>query len=104
MEGENLKVEEAGQHFHVDFEFVRGSGYKLKMENAPTVTSIDGFNLYLVIVDRVTRYLWILLTTSKAPPIDITWTILRKFKCSNPHRLVRSDQGKELSKSMAFLK
>ena len=89
----------AGQHFHMDFGFVRGSGYSIKQENKPTVTSIDGFSSYLIIVDRVTRYLWVFLTTSKSPPITIAQKILNKFKCKNPHRTVRTDQGKELGKS-----
>ena len=45
-----------GQHFHMDFGFVRGSEYKLKQELGPTITSIDGFNSYLIIVDHITRY------------------------------------------------
>ena len=42
---------EAGQHFHMDFGFVRGSEYRVKQEHGPTLTSIDGFNSYLIIVD-----------------------------------------------------
>ena len=53
----------------MDFGFVRGSEYKLKNETGSSITSIDGFNSYLIIVDRVTRYMWIFLTTSKLPPI-----------------------------------
>ncbi len=94
----------AGQHFHMDFGFVRGSGYSIKQENKPTVTSIDGFSSYLIIVDRITRYLWVFLTTSKSPPITIAQKILSKFKCKNPYRTVRTDQGKELGKSTAFQK
>ena len=61
----------SGQHFYMDFGFVRGSDYSMKKESGPTITRIDGFNSYLVIVDQVTRYLWIFLTTSKNPPITI---------------------------------
>ena len=34
----------SGQHFHNDFGFVRGSGYRLKIDDNKTVTSIDGYN------------------------------------------------------------
>ena len=95
-------AKEIGQRFHMDFGFVRGTGYRVKSEGNPTVTSIDGFNSYLIIVDRVSRHIWIFLTTSKSPPIEIARSVLRKFKCSNPHRSVRTDQGKELGKSSAF--
>ena len=90
------------QHFHMDFGFVRGSEYKIKQEFGPTITSIDGFNSYLIIVDRVTRYAWIYLTISKSPPINIVQRVLHKFKSSDNHRTVRTDQGKELGRSAAF--
>ena len=41
----------------MDFGFVRGSGYRLKIDDNKTVTSIDGYNSYLIIDDRVTRYI-----------------------------------------------
>ena len=57
---------ESGQHFHMNFGFERCSEYKVKNETGgSTITSIDGFSSYLIIVDRVTRYVWIFLTTSK---------------------------------------
>lgn len=42
---------ESVQHFHIDFGFVPGLEYKVKNEAGPTITSIDGFNSYLIIVD-----------------------------------------------------
>ena len=99
----NEKID-PGQHFAMDFGFVRGSGYKVKMEDAPTVTSIDGFNSYLIIVDKATRYIWLFLTASKSPPVEIARSVLRKFKSTKPHRTVRTDQGKELGKSAEFQK
>ena len=67
-----------GQHFSMDFGFVRGSGYRVKMEDTPTVTSIDGFNSYLIIVDKATRYIWLFLTASKLPPVEMVRSVLRK--------------------------
>ena len=97
LHDDNTIKGESGQHFHMDFGLVRGSAYKVKNENGPTITSIDGFNSYLIIVDRVIRYIWIFLTTSKAPPINIAQRVLNKFKSNNPHRTVRTDQGGELA-------
>ena len=91
-----------GQHFHMDFGFVRGSKYSIKQENNPTITSKDGYNSYLIVVDRASRYTWIFLTKSKNPPIEIARKLLRKFKSTNPHRTVRTDQGKELGRSTKF--
>ena len=101
---DDIKMTEgvAGQHFHMDFSFVRGSSYSRKMEDLTTLTSIDGYNLYLIIINRVTRYGWIFLTSSKYPPITIAQKVLEKFKCKNPHRTVRTDQGVELGLSHDF--
>ena len=62
----NLQNGHTEQHFHMDFGFVRGAGFRIKQEDKPTITSIDGFNSYLIIVDRVTRYIWVFLTTSSS--------------------------------------
>ena len=84
---------ESGQNFHMDFGFVRGSEFQIKQEHRPTITSIDGFNSYLIIVDRVTRYTRIFLTTSESPPINIAQRILEKFKSINKNITVQTDQG-----------
>ena len=92
---------EPGQHFAMDFGFVRGSDYNYKTKEGKTVTSIDGKNAYLAIIDRSSRYTWIFTTDSKKPPIKEAQMILNKFKSTNPHRTVRVDQGGELN-SQAF--
>ena len=92
---DELPIGLAQQHFHIDFGFVRGSRYSINQEDQPTVTNIDGYSSYLIAVDCITRYVWIFLTFSKAPPITIAKTLLEKFKCNNPHRSVRTDQGGE---------
>ena len=91
-----------GQHFHMDFGFVRGSQYSIKQENNPTITSKDGYNSYLIVVDRASRYTWIFLTKSKQPPVAIARKVLNKFKSSHPHKTVRTDQGGELGRSTKF--
>ena len=91
-----------GQHFSMDFGFVRGSSFKLKDKTGKTITSIDGMNSYLSIIDRATRYMWVFPCKSKTPPLDIVERILNKFKCKNPHCTVRTDQGGELGKSDNF--
>ena len=53
-------------------------------------------------MDRVSRYIWIFLTESKAPPISIARKVLEKFRCANLHRTVRTDQGGEPELSEQF--
>jgi deoxyuridine 5'-triphosphate nucleotidohydrolase len=91
-----------GQHFAMDFGFVRGSSYNIKTEEGTTVTSLDGMNSYLSIIDRATRYMWVFPCKSKIPPIETVTMILNKFKCDNNHRTVRTDQGGELGRSKDF--
>ena len=92
---------EPGQHFHMDFGFVRGSDFNYKTQTGKTVTSIDGKNAYLAIIDRSSRYTWVFITDSKLPPVKEAQMVLSKFKSTNPHRTVRVDQGGELN-SNAF--
>ncbi len=91
-----------GQHFHMDFGFVRGKEFVSKSEEGRTITSTDGYNSYLIIVDRKTRYTWGFLTASKVPPVTHAEAVLRKYKCEHEHRTVRTDQGKELGLSKDF--
>ena len=93
---------EPGQHFHMDFGFVRGTKFKTTDAEGRTITSIDGKNSYLIIVDRCTRFTWIFLSVSKHPPIEAARMILQKFRSKNLHRTVRVDQGGELGRSSAF--
>lgn len=106
--GKQLKGQ-PGQHFHIDFGFVRGQedSYDIKNDNLPQqkgkiVKSIDGFNCYVIVVDRITHYTWIFLAQSKHPPILTIENLLNKFKSENPHRTVRTDQGGELGGSSEF--
>ena len=94
-----------GQHFHIDFGFVRGSKFRVKTENGegPTITSVDGKNFYCLIVDRATRYMWVYLSNTKEPPVEPVRMILRKFGANITHKTVRSDQDKALGKSVEFL-
>ena len=90
-----------GQHFHMDFGFVKGVNYSRKDKEGKTVTSIDGKNSYLLIVDRATRFIWVYLSASKQPPLQFIRDILTKFRSHHPHRTVRTDQG-ELGTSKEF--
>ena len=91
-----------GQHFHMDFGFVRGSQYTIKQEDGPTITSKDGYNSYLLVIDRASRYTWIFLSQSKHPPVATARRVLQKFKSAHPHRTCRTDQGGELGRSQEF--
>ena len=98
-----------GQHYHIDFGFVRGTeaSYnttieKEKSQRGKIVTSLDGSTCYVIIVDRITQYTWIFLAKNKKPPVQTIKQILDKFKSEDPNRTVRTDQGGELGHSTEF--
>jgi len=85
--------------------FVRGSMYAGKDEDRHTVTSLDGYNSYIVIVDRATRYTWVFLSKTKTPKIDTITTFLKIHGASLlQQKYIRTDEGGELWRSHHFHK
>ncbi len=59
------------EQFHVDFGFARGTeAISSGSRKTRLVTSLDGYRAYLLIIDRKTRYIWIMLAKSKHPPLE----------------------------------
>ncbi len=92
-----------GQHFALDWGFMRGSSWSEKKDDK-LITSIDGMRCYCIIVDKATRYTWVILSSSKDPPIDAVRQVLQKFRSRQANRTVRLDQDRALGKSEEFLK
>jgi len=100
-----FKVERPGQNFHMDFGFVRGSDFKENNEDGRIITSRDGYNCYLIIVDKYSGFTWIMLSDNKNPPLKFVKTFLDTHGDRNlPVRQVRTDQGGELWASNEFHK
>ena len=83
-------------------DFFRGKKFQTTDEDGRIITSIDGYNSYLFIVDRKTRYAWVFLTSSKHPPVAEAEAVLKKFGSPHKHKTVCTDQGKELGLSNDF--
>jgi hypothetical protein len=66
------------------------------------VYSYDGFTFYLLIVDEASRYVWVFLTNSKSPPLNIIDEFLKTHGLQDGG-FIRTDQGGELAGSQAFL-
>jgi hypothetical protein len=78
----------------MDMGFVRGSKYRTKDEDGQMVTSLDGYNSYLLIIDRATRYMWVFLSKYKTPKIDTIRGFLQTHGAKGPQqRYVRTDKG-----------
>jgi len=93
-----------GQMYHMDFGFVRGSDFKKKEEeDGRIITCRDGYNSYLIIVDRYSSYTWVMLSRSKDPPLKFVKDFIMTHKDKKCLIIrVRTDQGGELWKSTAF--
>jgi hypothetical protein len=65
---------EVGRRFYMDFGFMRASSSDYTTPNKTldrVIDSWDGYSSYLLIVDEASRYIWVFLTKSKEPPLDI---------------------------------
>ncbi len=88
----------------MDFGFMRASSsdYSKPNKSIDRVADLwDGYSSYLLIVDEASRYIWVFLTKSKEPPLDIIDTFLDRFGHRNGGS-VCSDQGGELARSFAY--
>jgi len=98
------RTTEAKRRYYMDFGFMRASTSNFSRPNMKTgcvVTSYDGFSLYLLIVDEASHFIWVFLTKSKAPPLDILDDFFACF--GHVHGgSVRMDQGSELTRSFAL--
>jgi hypothetical protein len=65
------------------------------------VTSFDGYNSYLIIVDEYTKFVWVYLCVSKEPPLELINLHMDQFGAKSGH--IRCDQGGELASCAAFI-
>jgi hypothetical protein len=47
---------QCGQHFQIDFGFMRGSQFSETDQQGCTITSIDGYRSYCLIIDKRSHY------------------------------------------------
>ncbi len=99
-----VRTLEAGRRYYMDFGFMWASSSDYRKPNPKTdqvVQSWDGYLSYLLIVDEASRFMWVFLTKSKDPPLDIADSFLKEFGHDDGGSIC-SDQGGELAKSAAL--
>ena len=95
---------ERQQRFYIDFGFMCASASAYSRQDKAkdlVVFSYDGYSSYILIVNKASRYIWVFLTASKSPPLNI----VKEFLTQHGHKdggCVRTDQGGELARSSAF--
>ena len=95
---------ERQKRFYMDFGFMRASAADYSSPHKGTdrvVRSYDGYSSYLLIIDKASRYVWVFLTASKNPPLDIVMEFLHHHGHEDGGS-IRTDQGGELARSVAF--
>jgi hypothetical protein len=68
------------QRFYMDFGFLRASTLDYTLPDPKrdrVITSFDGYNSYLLVVDDYTKYVWVFLCKSKEPPIQVAEVFLK---------------------------
>jgi hypothetical protein len=95
---------DVGRRFYMDFGFMQASSLDCSRPNKKhdwIIVSWDRYSSYLLVVNEASLYIWVFLTKSKEPPLDIIDTFLDRFGHVNGG-LIRSDQGGELARSFTF--
>ena len=85
----------------MDFGFHRGK-YIQKDELGCRITSIDGYNVYQLIMDQHSRYTWIMFSKTKQPPFEFIKQFFQHHGLTEGRRIVTTDNGGELHHSLTF--
>jgi hypothetical protein len=87
----------------MDMGFVHGSSYRTKDENGHLITSLDGYNSYLIIVDQASRYTWVFLSKYKVPQVKVIENFLALHGSKQvSQKYIRTDEGGKLWASHTF--
>ena len=90
-----VRTGDAGRRYYMDFGFMRASSLDYRKPNPKTdrvVQSWDEYSSFLLIVDEASRFMWVFLTKSKKPPLDIVGSFLKKFGHDDGGS-IHADQG-----------
>jgi hypothetical protein len=90
--------------FYMDFGFMQTSASDFSWANRSkdcVIFSYNGFSSYLLTVDEASCYIWVFLTHSKEPPLDIISEFLRQHG-QKDGGCIQTDQEGELTRSHKF--
>ena len=108
---ERPKTKVSGERFHFDFGFIRSEENQAAGLKDKIIRSWDGYNSYLIAVDKHTRYTWIFLSKTKDPPLDTVDKFLDMHGIPNEPekergliKVIKTDGGGELAGCKEFEK
>jgi IS30 family transposase len=78
----------------------------MKDTDGKLVTSVDGYRSYCLLIDQSTRYIWIILTKRKTPPVVEVQNLLTHLQSQvkSTYKTVTTDLGGKLARSKEFQK
>jgi hypothetical protein len=94
-----VRTPDRRQRFYMDFGFMRTSAANYSQASKSkdcVVYSYDGFTSYLLILDEALQFIWVFLTLSKDPPLDLVSEFLHQHGHEDGG-CVRTDQGGKLA-------
>jgi hypothetical protein len=100
----SIRTTEARRRFYMDFGYMRASTSDYNQPNKATdrvIYSRDGYPSYLLVVDEAMWYIWVFLTKSKDPSLDIVAAFLKRFAHDHGGS-IRTDQGGKLARYFAL--
>jgi hypothetical protein len=92
------------RRYYMDFGFMRASTSNFSQPSKKhdrVVLSYDGYSSYLLIINEASRYIWVFLTNSKEPLLDIIDAFLGRFGHKHGGS-IRTDQGNELARLLGL--
>ena len=99
-----LRTTDHKQRYYMNYGFMHSStsDYSCPQKGKDRVVrSYNGFTSYLLIINKTSRYVWVFLTATKEPPLDIVSEFLRHHGHEDGG-CICTDQGGELARSLAF--
>jgi hypothetical protein len=103
-QGSAKRTTDAEKRYYMDFGFMHSSCLDYSCPDNRTdhvIQSWDGYSSYLLIIDEASCYIWIFLTNSKNPSLNIIDQFLQKFGHKDGGS-IQTDQGVELAGSLAL--
>jgi hypothetical protein len=102
--GTAKRTREIKCRYYMDFGFKRASTSNFSQPSKKhdrVVLSYNGYLSYLLIIDKVSQYIWVFLSNSKEPPLDIIDAFLSRFGHKHSGSIC-TDQGSELARLLGL--
>ena len=92
-----------GKRFNMDYTFVQ-EATTVEGNTGKLTTSKDGFNYYLLVINKFSCHLWVFLFATKPPSMKTVTIFLTHHGNKTGTQCIQTDQGGKLDKTITFCK